>query len=163
MSVEKFQSLKCKLRECSLIAGLHPDQSTDYIIDYALKTKKPFAVIPCCLHSKQFSGKKNAKRQAIRDFDALLDYYKQKAPGHIFSKVLDFDGRNTVIYGNLPVCEKKIDNKEEHIGCCNDATKLVTKEFGGLPRSASVNGKSTDGTDTVKSGSAFNNLTKVVE
>lgn len=102
VSKEKFLSLKRKLRECSAIVGLHPDQSTDYIIDYALKTSKPFAVIPCCLHSKQFSGKKNVERQAIRDFEKLLEFYKRKAPGCIFSSTLDFDGKNTVLYGNIP-------------------------------------------------------------
>jgi len=102
VSEENFHSLKRKLRECSAIVGLHPDQSTDYIIDYALKTGKPFAVIPCCLHSKQFSGKRNSERQAIRDFGKLLEFYKRKAPGCIFSRTLDFEGRNTVVYGNIP-------------------------------------------------------------
>jgi len=103
VSAESFHNLKRKLRGCSAIVGLHPDQSTDYIIDYAIKTTKPFAVIPCCLHSKQFSGKRNSKRQAIRDFDKLLEFYKQKDPGRIFSKTLDFDGKNTVLYGNIPI------------------------------------------------------------
>jgi len=109
VSEENFRSLKRKLRECSAIVGLHPDQSTDYIIDYALKTGKAFAVIPCCLHSKQFSGKKNSERQAIRDFGKLLEFYKRKAPGCIFSTTLDFEGKNTVLYGNIP----KVDGPEQ--------------------------------------------------
>jgi len=146
MSEENFQNLKQKLQGCSLIVGLHPDQSTDYIIDYALITEKPFAVIPCCLHSKQFSGKKNAKRQAIRDFDVLLEYYKQKAPGYIFSKTLDFNGKNTVIYGNIPGNEIKTGLVEGLSECDHDVSEDMPKVEEGLPHVVTMDRKSIDST-----------------
>jgi len=38
-----------QLQSCSLVLGLHPDQATDSIVDFALQFNKPFAVVPCCV------------------------------------------------------------------------------------------------------------------
>ena len=38
-----------QLQSCSLVLGLHPDQATDSIVDFALQFGKPFAVVPCCV------------------------------------------------------------------------------------------------------------------
>lgn len=37
------------LQDCSLVVGLHPDQATDSIVDFALQHSKSFAVVPCCV------------------------------------------------------------------------------------------------------------------
>ena len=46
-----------------LIIGMHPDQATEPIIDMALKYKKPFAVVPCCVfaHENPHRRLKNTK------------------------------------------------------------------------------------------------------
>lgn len=36
----------------SLIVGLHPDQATERIVQFGLKHKKNFAVLPCCVFPK---------------------------------------------------------------------------------------------------------------
>lgn len=36
----------------SILVGLHPDQATEPIVKAALKTGKPFAVIPCCVFGR---------------------------------------------------------------------------------------------------------------
>ncbi|KAF9961735.1 kinetochore-associated Ndc80 complex subunit ndc80 [Mortierella alpina] len=38
--------------EASILIGLHPDQATEPIVRAALKAGKPFAVIPCCVFSR---------------------------------------------------------------------------------------------------------------
>ena len=38
-----------QLQTCSLVLGLHPDQATDSIVDFAMHFGKPFAVVPCCV------------------------------------------------------------------------------------------------------------------
>ena len=38
-----------QLQACSLVIGLHPDQATDSIVDFAMQFGKPFAVVPCCV------------------------------------------------------------------------------------------------------------------
>lgn len=41
--------LGSQLRGSSLVIGMHPDQATDGIVDFAMKYRKSFAVIPCCV------------------------------------------------------------------------------------------------------------------
>ena len=36
-----------------VIIGMHPDQATESIVDMALKYRKPFAVVPCCVFSHE--------------------------------------------------------------------------------------------------------------
>jgi hypothetical protein len=37
-----------------MLVGMHPDQPTGALVLFALKYKKPFAVVPCCIYSKDF-------------------------------------------------------------------------------------------------------------
>ena len=39
------------LRE--IIIGMHPDQATEVIVDMALKYRKPFALVPCCVFAHE--------------------------------------------------------------------------------------------------------------
>lgn len=36
------------------VVGLHPDQATDSILDFALECGKPFAIVPCCVFPRLF-------------------------------------------------------------------------------------------------------------
>ncbi|KAF9363593.1 hypothetical protein BGX34_003754 [Mortierella sp. NVP85] len=45
----------------SILVGLHPDQATEPIVKAALKTGKPFAVIPCCVF-----GRDNPHRRLLK-------------------------------------------------------------------------------------------------
>lgn len=46
-------------RKYDLVLGLHPDEATDQIIQYAVKHRKPFLVCPCCIKPSavEFKGK----------------------------------------------------------------------------------------------------------
>lgn len=48
-SIWTDHDLAQQLQSCSLVLGLHPDQATDSIVDFALQFGKPFAVVPCCV------------------------------------------------------------------------------------------------------------------
>lgn len=68
------------LTECSGVFGMHPDQVTpaphmtptksccpqaaEPIVDWALRMNKPFAVVPCCVYSKEFPN-----RYSVYTFD----------------------------------------------------------------------------------------------
>ncbi|KAF9164367.1 hypothetical protein DFQ26_001503 [Actinomortierella ambigua] len=39
--------------QASILVGLHPDQATEPIVRMALRLGKPFAVIPCCVFSRE--------------------------------------------------------------------------------------------------------------
>ena len=40
-------------RMCDVVVGMHPDQATEPILDFALKHKKPFAIVPCCVFPRE--------------------------------------------------------------------------------------------------------------
>ncbi|KAG0291071.1 hypothetical protein BGZ96_005537 [Linnemannia gamsii] len=48
----------------SIIIGLHPDQATEPIVRAALKAGKPFAIIPCCVFSRD-----NLHRRLPKDLE----------------------------------------------------------------------------------------------
>jgi hypothetical protein len=31
------------------VVGMHPDQATEAILQFALECRKPFAIVPCCV------------------------------------------------------------------------------------------------------------------
>ena len=75
------------------IVGLHPDAAAEPIVDFALRRRIPFFVVPCCVYSELFP-----KRRGVRSYEDLVDYLRGKHP-EIRSRALDgFDGRNTVVY-----------------------------------------------------------------
>ena len=106
---------------CSVVVGMHPDQATEALVDFALRHGKPFAIVPCCVHSKEarFANRTVAAvtperegegggedgdglgarpaRQAVRSFESYLRYLSAKAPG-VLTATLPMRGRNTVVY-----------------------------------------------------------------
>jgi hypothetical protein len=48
------------LNDCSVVIGLHPDGATDAIVEFALEHDKPFALLPCCVYRKTFTGRRTA-------------------------------------------------------------------------------------------------------
>lgn len=38
---------------CDVIVGMHPDQATEPIVDFAITHRKPFAIVPCCVFPKE--------------------------------------------------------------------------------------------------------------
>jgi hypothetical protein len=84
-------------RDCSVIVGLHPDQAVEAIIDFALATNKPFAVLPCCVYSKEFP-KRQLRGKPVRKYEELVEYLVAKAPTQIGIDILGFEGRNILLY-----------------------------------------------------------------
>eukprot|EP00658_Telonema_sp_P-2_P039889 TRINITY_DN28502_c0_g1_i1.p2 TRINITY_DN28502_c0_g1~~TRINITY_DN28502_c0_g1_i1.p2 ORF type:complete len:251 (+),score=61.58 TRINITY_DN28502_c0_g1_i1:53-805(+) len=59
---------------CSCVAGMHPDQAAEPIVDWALGTGKPFAVVPCCVYSKEFPHRRLADGREVKSYNDLIDY-----------------------------------------------------------------------------------------
>lgn len=89
------------LHNCSLVVGLHPDQATEPLIDFALRLNKPFVTIPCCTCSKDFpqrtiqSGPRTGK--LVKAYADFVEYLKAK-DSRIQEATLDFEGKNRVLY-----------------------------------------------------------------
>ena len=107
------------MRDCSIAVGCHPDSATESLVDFALATGKPFAVLPCCVCAVDFP------RRRLRDnsFETFVEYLVAKAPGIIHrAELAGFEGRNVCLY-TLPassgrdadgvVCGECDDEEEE--------------------------------------------------
>ena len=51
---DQVQLLMKKMSSCSVVVGMHPDQATEAIVDFALCENKPFAIVPCCVFPRMF-------------------------------------------------------------------------------------------------------------
>jgi hypothetical protein len=89
---------------CSLVVGLHPDQATEPILDYAVQEGCPFAVVPCCVFPRLFPDRRlvgeGGEALPVNTYPQLVEYLKIKGRGQ--QQVLGFEGANTVVYSSLP-------------------------------------------------------------
>lgn len=86
--------------DCSLVVGLHPDQATEPILDFAVQQRLPFAVMPCCVFPRLFPGRRlqqdDGSLVPVSSYEELVSYLVQR--GGAQRRVLDFEGANTVVY-----------------------------------------------------------------
>jgi hypothetical protein len=82
---------------CSVVVGMHPDQATDFVVDLALAHGKPFAVVPCCVHAKEFPLRRTPAGAPVRSYDDLIAHLVAKAPG-IEAAALPFEGQHTCVF-----------------------------------------------------------------
>ena len=94
-----WAELRELLENCSCIVGMHPDQAAEGIVDFALRMKKPFALIPCCVYSKQFPRKKTPSGAQVSNYQDLVDHLRAKHPD-IRTMKMPFEGKNTIVYWN---------------------------------------------------------------
>mmetsp|Transcript_10810 Transcript_10810/g.25053 ORF Transcript_10810/g.25053 Transcript_10810/m.25053 type:complete len:82 (-) Transcript_10810:133-378(-) len=79
---------------------MHPDQAAQAIVEFAISSGKPFAVVPCCVYSSesQFRTRRlpgSGKR--VTDYASLVEFLSAGRPG-VQVADLDFEGKSTVIY-----------------------------------------------------------------
>jgi hypothetical protein len=85
------------LQDCSSVVGLHPDEATEAIVDFAVRHRKPFAVVPCCVFSSKFPGRALASGEPVVTCDQLIAYLCEK-DGHTEKAFLPFLGKNQVVF-----------------------------------------------------------------
>ncbi|KAF4713253.1 hypothetical protein FOZ62_004693, partial [Perkinsus olseni] len=100
-SIDDFETALEVLADASLVVGLHSDQATERIVDFALAAGKPFAVVPCCVYQKCFPDRKLPDGQLVNTYEDFITYLCSKDP-RIRTQTLGFDGRNTAVYLPLP-------------------------------------------------------------
>ena len=89
------------VRSCSMIAGMHPDQATEAIVDTSMRLGVPFAILPCCVMPKLFPHRIQKRHgDPVRSYSTFCQYLLDKAPMGVGFRVehLHFQGRNKVIY-----------------------------------------------------------------
>lgn len=77
-----------------LIVGMHPDEATGEIVEFAVKNRLPFAIVPCCVkgrHAKNVRGYSEWRRKLKR---------MASTKGYLVNEyMLKIRGKNIVIYG----------------------------------------------------------------
>ena len=94
--------------ECSVVIGLHSDGATEPLVKLALKHKKPFAVVPCCVFPNTNVHRRiadpavtEASRKGgglVRTYSQFVAWLQALAPEQIQRAELDFEGRNVVLF-----------------------------------------------------------------
>lgn len=85
--------------DASLIFGMHPDQATEPIFDYAIKHSISFAVVPCCVFARESPNRKLNGNPVISYEDYIT--YLMKKDSRIKKCFLKFDGRNQCLFMKL--------------------------------------------------------------
>ncbi len=100
------------LQSCSAIVALHPDEATGEVVDFAVRHRIPFVVVPCCVFSRLFphrlkpntlnrqEGGINRTREIVRTYDDLIEYLVAKDKSIKITK-LDFDGANFALWSTF--------------------------------------------------------------
>lgn len=73
-------------------------QATEHIVGLAQQLRKPFAVVPCCVHARDFPQRRLPCGGPVRSHDDLVAYIVSKDPLAIEVAELPFEGRNTVVF-----------------------------------------------------------------
>ncbi|KAF9109000.1 hypothetical protein BGX27_008154 [Mortierella sp. AM989] len=88
------------LQDASVLIGMHPDQATEPIVDMALKHRKPFAVVPCCVFANENPQRRLLNGEEVNTTLEFVQYLIEKATGcgaNVSKEFLPFDGMNIVI------------------------------------------------------------------
>jgi hypothetical protein len=90
------------LDRCSVVVGMHPDEATDLIIDYAVANKKPFVVLPCCVCEDKFPERRLKSGGRVQTFDHFVEYLMEKHPGNEMAR-MRYAGPNLVIFNRMGI------------------------------------------------------------
>eukprot|EP00041_Stephanoeca_diplocostata_P014221 m.256090 g.256090 ORF g.256090 m.256090 type:complete len:401 (+) comp19626_c0_seq1:389-1591(+) len=82
--------------ECAAVVGMHPDQATEAIVDFAVMHNKPFAVVPCCVFPALFPYRRDRAGQLVTTTQQLVEYIQDKTGGTV--EYLDMEGANQVVF-----------------------------------------------------------------
>ncbi|KAI7866643.1 hypothetical protein BDF14DRAFT_1727918 [Spinellus fusiger] len=88
------------LQRTCLLIGLHSDQATELIVDYALALNKAFAVVPCCVFHHENRHRRRKNGLPVSTTEEFIEYLMEKESRDtpIQAAYLDFEGKNRVIY-----------------------------------------------------------------
>ncbi|KAF4714098.1 hypothetical protein FOZ62_019065 [Perkinsus olseni] len=89
-------------RDCSVVVGMHPDQATGYLQAAAMECNKPYAIVPCCVFSDEFTDRfitdQNGDQVPVRTHEELVQWLLSR-DGHVAqSGWLKFHGKNRVVW-----------------------------------------------------------------
>ena len=85
------------LAACSAVVGLHPDEATGAVVEWAVRARKPFLVVPCCVFSRLFPERTTPDGRPVTSYADLIEWIKAKDPA-IQTTALNFAGKNVAVW-----------------------------------------------------------------
>ncbi|CAB9498521.1 expressed unknown protein [Seminavis robusta] len=85
------------IENCSCLVGLHPDQTTQDIVEMALRFQKPVAMVPCCVFPSFFPIRTLHNGTNVNTHEQFCEFLTQQDPS-LQCATLPFQGRNVVLY-----------------------------------------------------------------
>jgi len=82
------------------VVGVHPDEATDLIVDFAISHRKPFVVLPCCVCEDKFPERRLRGGGHVRTFGEFVDYLMEKDEGNEQARMA-YAGPNLVIFNRM--------------------------------------------------------------
>eukprot|EP00056_Hartaetosiga_gracilis_P000025 m.35405 g.35405 ORF g.35405 m.35405 type:complete len:145 (-) comp10014_c0_seq1:151-585(-) len=98
--INDFNEARTIINNCSIVVGMHPDQAAGHIVDFALAQNKPFALVPCCVYSKEFPKRRLKDGTPVKTYSHLITYLMEKHSG-IKKCTLPFEGKNICVYKTI--------------------------------------------------------------
>ena len=86
-----------RVATAAIVVGMHPDGAAGPLVKYALKHRKPFALVPCCVYARDFPARKLASGVLVQSYRHLIDYLKE-LDSSIREVELPFEGKNVCLY-----------------------------------------------------------------
>ena len=81
------------MNSCTTVIGLHPDEATESIVDFAMEKNLNVAVVPCCVFSRLFP-RKDRQGRPVTTYIEFLRYLLEKFPA-LQACRLPFGSENT--------------------------------------------------------------------
>jgi hypothetical protein len=91
-------AIKGLLLASSLVVGMHPDSAAEPIVQFAIRTGKAFACVPCCVHGEAAPDRRMKDGSPVSTYESLIRYLVELDPLHIKTALLPIGGRNLVVY-----------------------------------------------------------------
>ena len=83
----------------AVLIGMHPDEATEAVVDLALASGKPFAVVPCCVFATCHPERTLADGVTpVISHEQFCQYLQQKSPRVRRARLERLEGRNVVLY-----------------------------------------------------------------
>ena len=127
--------------DASCLVGLHPDQSTQDILEISLLYNKNCAIVPCCVFPSFFPMRQLQNGSPVVTHSQFVQYLMEK-DSSLKQETLPFEGRNLVLYRKVEYADesekllaKDVSSNKYTTGTTGESTSC--KEEKGITKQAS--------------------------
>ena len=98
--VPTAQALGPICAESSCVVACHPDEATGAVVEWCVRHRKPFAVVPCCVFARLFPERRTPEGDVVATTEQLCAWIQRQHPS-IRRATLGFEGSSTVLFSSF--------------------------------------------------------------